>query len=101
MQCQRNGCTNEITTRKKYCSKRCSQLSNRERNKERENKEVRQSILTQKRHKKTAKRECLTCGKTFLSQGPWNRRCEQCQEIEDRGVFCPRRMHTVATRDEE
>jgi len=32
------------------------------------------------RHAKMGIRACLSCGKNFLSEGPWNRICTNCTE---------------------
>ena len=31
-----------------------------------------------------ARRSCLRCGKMFASNGPWNRQCRRCRDLEKR-----------------
>lgn len=40
----------------------------------------------------TTKRDCLKCGRTFNSTGPWNRCCIPCQKSNERAV-APRCEH--------
>ena len=79
MICKRPGCNNEIPLgRRKYCSSECSKVMNRRTAALRAEEAYRQSIRF--RHAKMGVRSCLSCGKMFLSEGPWNRICPNCSE---------------------
>jgi len=79
MICKRPGCNNEIPLgRRKYCSSECSKAMNRKTAAVRAEEAYRESIRF--RHAKMGIRACLSCGKRFLSEGPWNRICTHCTE---------------------
>ncbi|NQT20078.1 MAG: hypothetical protein HQ592_10270 [Planctomycetes bacterium] len=79
MNCKRPGCKSEIPVgRRKYCSSECSKIMNRKTAALRADEAYRNSIKF--RHTKMGVRRCLSCGKDFLSEGPWNRICPHCSE---------------------
>jgi len=55
----------------------------------------------------TAPRTCIACGATFLSRGPWNRKCKVCKAYEEKlgldevhQFKISRSMHKVLMREE-
>lgn len=79
MVCQREGCSRVVPPgRRKYCSVECSKIVNRRSAAERSR--LRTQIYRREQMAKYALRTCLSCGRTFLSEGPWNRICSSCCE---------------------
>jgi len=79
--CQNPECDKPIPPgRRKYCSDKCGDLVNKTDYNERHK---RPSAGYRKRHltgKDAGARICLSCERTFLSEGPWNRICPRCSE---------------------
>ena len=87
MRCQRIGCGNPIPEgRRKYCSDRCARVVNRDSAAARSRR--RTAALAAKGGPHVAARLCLSCDRSFLSEGPWNRICPRCGE---RNVSLPPR----------
>ncbi len=87
MRCQRPGCGKPVGEgRRKYCSDRCARIVNRDSATARARR--RQAAIAAKGGPHVAPRICLSCDKTFLSEGPWNRICPRCSE---RNVAVPPR----------
>ena len=79
MICQREGCSRPVPPgRRKYCSVECSKIVNRRSAAERSR--LRAEAYRHDRMVKYAPRTCLSCGASFLSEGPWNRICGACSE---------------------
>lgn len=79
MICQREGCNRPVPPgRRKYCCVECSKIVNRRSAAERSR--MRAEAYRQDRLVKFAPRKCLSCGTTFMSEGPWNRICTNCSE---------------------
>lgn len=87
MICQRTGCGEPIPeSRRKYCCDRCARIVNRDSAVARARR--RQAAIAAKGGDKVATRVCLSCSRSFLSEGPWNRICPRCAE---RNVAAPPR----------
>ncbi len=79
MICQRDGCNRPVPPgRRKYCSVECSKIVNRRSAAERSR--LRAQAYRRERMVKYAPRDCLSCGRSFMSEGPWNRICGGCSE---------------------
>ncbi len=81
--CARDGCIKPVPKgKKKYCSSECAKYMNRRwaaaRSRERY-----LAAAASVRRAKTGLRACLSCARSFLSEGPWNRICPQCAERND------------------
>lgn len=79
-----------MTKRKSTYRKRCWVCGSTIRTEDRKEKECEHCRNERERAKKLGKkayldpkpRECLRCGKTFPSRGPWNRVCDRCKSYE-------------------
>ena len=94
MRCQRPGCGKPVGEgRRKYCSDRCARIVNRDSATARARR--RQAAIAAKGGPHVAPRICLSCDKTFLSEGPWNRLCPSCSRENDR---LAEELHAMALR---
>jgi hypothetical protein len=87
VRCQRPGCGKPIPEgRRKYCSDKCARIVNRDSAAARARR--REAAIAAKGGPHVRPRICLSCNKSFLSEGPWNRICPRCSE---RNVAVPPR----------
>jgi len=78
MKCAREGCNNKIPpNNRKYCSAKCRKIVNQKRAYEQRKQLSQRPPSRRLRQQKV--RTCLGCNKEFLSEGPWNRFCQNCQ----------------------
>ena len=98
MICQREGCQNVVPPgRRKYCSVECSKIVNRRSAAERSR--MRAQAYRRERRVKYAPRMCLSCGHSFLSEGPWNRICGACSERNNVYSFARARGNSLSRPD--
>lgn len=80
-------CANCHETRQHHARGLCRLCYDKQRRKETRPKYSKQhkSLKREMRENKNtrARRECLRCGKMFMSAGPWNRICPNCQSINE------------------
>ena len=82
MDCRREGCSNAVPQgRRKYCSEECAAIVNKAAAAARSARYYR--MMMRSRKPKLTPRNCLRCGNTFESEGPWNRICTECHEAND------------------
>jgi len=87
VRCQRPGCGKPVPEgRRKYCSDKCARIVNRDSAGARARR--RQAAIAAKGGPNVGARICLSCDRSFLSEGPWNRICPRCSE---RNVALPPR----------
>jgi len=100
MICQREGCSRPVPPgRRKYCSVECSKIVNRRSAAERSR--MRAEAYRNDRLVKYAPRTCLSCGSSFLSEGPWNRICGGCGERNSVYAYNRSRGNVFSSTDVE
>ena len=79
MICQREGCKKEVPQgRRKYCSEECAAIVNKQSAAIRSQRYYRMTFASRKKTYTT--RTCLSCNRSFRSEGAWNRICPTCAE---------------------
>jgi len=100
MICQRDGCSRPVPPgRRKYCSVECSKIVNRRSAAERSRQ--RAHAYRRERMVRYAPRTCLSCTRSFLSEGPWNRICGACGERNTVYSYSRSKGNTLGTTDSE
>ncbi len=98
MICQREGCSRPVPPgRRKYCSVECSKIVNRR--SATEQSRLRAQTYRRERLVKYSPRNCLSCGASFLSEGPWNRICAACTERNTAYSYARSRGSSLGTAD--
>lgn len=62
---------------------------------------MRAEAYRQDRMVKYAPRTCLSCGSSFMSEGPWNRICNGCSERNSAYSYSRARGSSIGTREDE